>query len=400
MLINSLQCKRCLYRTNHPLGLILDAEGVCSGCKVHEEKDALDWNSRFQQLKKLSDSYKLKNSQGYDCIIPVTGGQDTFFTIHTVIHELGLNPLLVNFNRNFNSAIGVKNLATLRNVFNADFRQFTINPKIARKVVRTTLANLGTINWLSIAGQTSFPVRVASELKIPLIIWGAHQGVEQVGMFSHTDEVEMTSRYRKEHDLMGVDENSIFDFDPDFTHADLASLVYPSDDVLQRKEIRGIYLSNFMRWDPVAQHDFVHEKYGYLGKKTNRSYYEYDNPDCPVYMGFQDLLKVKRLGYGKVTDQLVRDIRHRRIKKSSALAIEEEYLAQTPDGMTKFAEWLGIPLRNLDSLVLASTSNFAHQILTENWRGKLMDSGPPNLDLDNCRAGLLDQDFTNIGKGL
>ena len=192
-----VQCRQCLYRSNHPLGLILDSEGVCSGCKVHEEKDFLDWDLRFQKLKRLTDSYKLKNSNSYDCIVPVTGGQDTFFIVHTVIHELGLNPLLVNFNRNFNSAIGIKNLAILRNSFLADFRQFTINPVVARKVVRTTLANLGTINWLSIAGQTSFPVRLASELGIPLIIWGAHQGIEQVGMFSHLDEVEMTSRYRK-----------------------------------------------------------------------------------------------------------------------------------------------------------------------------------------------------------
>jgi N-acetyl sugar amidotransferase len=395
-----LQCAWCLYRTNHPFGLTLDAEGVCSGCRVHEEKDNLDWVLRFQELKKLTSSYKLKGSQGYDCIVPVTGGQDTFFIVHTVIYDLGLNPLLVNFNRNFNSAVGIKNLATLRTVFQADFRQFTINPKIARKVVRTTLANLGTVNWLSIAGQTSYPVRLASELGIPLIIWGAHQGVEQVGMFSHIDEVEMTSRYRKEHDLMGVDENSIFKFNPDFSPSDIVSLVYPSDDSLQRHGIRGIYLSNFLRWDPVAQHGFVREKYGYHGRKASRSYYEYDNPDCPVYLGFQDLLKEKRLGYGKVTDQLVRDIRHKRIDKSTALAIEREYLGQTPQGITKFADWLGVPLRNLDTVLLANANDFANQILTENWRGGIVDSDAPIELLEDDQKCLLDQDFINIGKGL
>jgi N-acetyl sugar amidotransferase len=395
-----LQCIRCLYRTNHPLGLILDTEGVCSGCKVHEEKDSLDWELRFRELKKLTASYKLKNNHGYDCIVPVTGGQDTFFIVHTVIHDLGLNPLLVNFNRNFNSAIGIRNLATLRSTFLADFRQFTINPKIARKVVRTTLANLGTVNWLSIAGQTSFPVRLASELGIPLIIWGAHQGVEQVGMFSHIDEVEMTSRYRKEHDLMGVDETSIFKFDPDFSPSDIISLAYPSDDSLLRHEIRGIYLSNFIRWDPVAQHSFVREKYGYLGRKDNRSYYEYDNPDCPVYMGFQDLLKEKRLGYGKVTDQLVRDIRHKRIDKSTALATERKYFGQTPEGVYKFADWLGVPIRNLDTVLLANANDFANQILTENWRRGIVDSRATIESLEGDQKSLLDQDFINIGKGL
>ena len=41
-------------------------------------------------------------------------------------------------------------------------------------------------------------------MKIPLIIWGAHQGLEQVGMYSHLHNVEMTRRYRKDHDLFGV----------------------------------------------------------------------------------------------------------------------------------------------------------------------------------------------------
>jgi hypothetical protein len=332
--------------------------------------------------------------------VPVTGGQDSFFIVHTVIHELGLNPLLVNFNRNFNSATGIKNLAILRTKFPADFRQFTINPITARKVNRTTLANLGTVNWLSIAGQTSMPVRIASELGIPLVIWGAHQGIEQVGMFSHTDEVEMTSRYRKEHDLMGVDEAGIFEFDPDFKREDLSSLVYPSDELLKRNGTRGIYLSNFLRWDPVAQHEFVSKKYGYLGRKSNRTYYEYDNPDCPVYLGFQDFLKVKRLGYGKVTDQLVRDIRHKRIEKKSALAIEREYLKNSPEGLEDFARWLGISPKNLDPIVLSHGKDFAHQILTENWRHDLempsSSNGQPNSDGEP----LIDQDFTNIGKGI
>ena len=46
---------------------------------------------------------------------------------------------------------------------------------------------------------------MAVKFKIPLIVWGAHQGLDQVGMFSHPDEVEMTRKYRKEHDLMGLE---------------------------------------------------------------------------------------------------------------------------------------------------------------------------------------------------
>lgn len=57
-------------------------------------------------------------------------------------------------------------------------------------------------------------MQIAVKFKIPLIIWGVHQGIDQVGMFSHLDEVEMTRKYRKEHDLMGYEaEDLIDDFD-------------------------------------------------------------------------------------------------------------------------------------------------------------------------------------------
>ena len=36
-------CKKCLYSSLHPLGIIIDENGVCSGCKIHEEKDIIDW---------------------------------------------------------------------------------------------------------------------------------------------------------------------------------------------------------------------------------------------------------------------------------------------------------------------------------------------------------------------
>ena len=39
-------CKRCLYPENHPLNIVFDEHGVCSGCRIHEEKDVLDWNER------------------------------------------------------------------------------------------------------------------------------------------------------------------------------------------------------------------------------------------------------------------------------------------------------------------------------------------------------------------
>ena len=85
-------CKRCLYTAYHPLNITFDGAGVCSGCRVHEEKDRLDWVERAQKLKVICNEYKSKSGRNYDCIIPVSGARDSYFIVHTIKHVYGMNP--------------------------------------------------------------------------------------------------------------------------------------------------------------------------------------------------------------------------------------------------------------------------------------------------------------------
>ena len=87
-----------------------------------------------------------------------------------------------------------------------------INPINVKKITKYTLSEKGNFYWPVLAGQTVFPVQTAINFKIPLIIWGAHQGLEQVGMFSHTHEVEMSRRYRHDHDLFGIEPDQLIEY--------------------------------------------------------------------------------------------------------------------------------------------------------------------------------------------
>ena len=189
-------CARCLYSSLHPLHLTFDERGICSGCRIHEEKDQLDWTARGRKLAALLEGYRSKSQRNYDCIVPVSGARDSYFIVHTVKNVLGMNPLLVTYNKQYNTDVGIRNLANLRIKFDRDIMTLTVNPETVKKITRATLRRLGSIYWHCLAGQTVFPVAMAVKLKIPLIVWGAHQGLDQVGMFSHTDEVEMTRKYR------------------------------------------------------------------------------------------------------------------------------------------------------------------------------------------------------------
>ena len=97
-----------MYSTNHPLGLTLNDKGICSGCLIHEEKDKLDWSYRKAKIENIIKDYKRRNKKNYDCIIPVTGSQDSYYIVHLAKNILGLNPLLVSYNKYFNTPLGIK----------------------------------------------------------------------------------------------------------------------------------------------------------------------------------------------------------------------------------------------------------------------------------------------------
>jgi N-acetyl sugar amidotransferase len=348
---NTQFCKRCLYSSPHPLGLVIDNEGICSGCRIHEEKDTLDWSFRWNKLVDLVAPYRSRDGGNYDCILPVSGSQDSYFIVYVVKERLGLNPLLVSYNKYFNTPLGIRNLANLRIRFNCDILYQNVNPVSVKKITRSTLRQFGSIYWPILAGQTVFPVQTAVRYKIPLIIWGAHQGLEQVGMFSHEHEVEMTRRYRKDHDLMGYEADDLLSVFDTLKEQDIWQYRYPDDHDLNAIGVRGIYLGNYVRWDPKAQHELMVQKYQYGTAAFDRTFDCYDYVDCFNYMNLHDQLKLLKHGYSKVTDHACREIRHGRITREQGLRLVRQYEQVQPAYLPQFLEWLGVSERSLQFIL-------------------------------------------------
>ncbi len=407
-------CARCLYADSHPLGLQIDGEGICSGCRIHEEKDVLDWDDRWARLERLVEPYRNKSGSNYDCIVPVSGSQDSYYLVHLVKERLGLNPLLVSYNKYFNTPLGIRNLVNLRITYNCDILQQNINPVSVRKITRSTLRRFGSIYWPILAGQSVFPVQTAVRYRVPLIIWGAHQGLEQVGMFSHEHEVEMTRRYRKDHDLMGYEADDLLSVVDTLSERDIWQYRYPDDEALNRVGVRGIYLGNYVRWDPKAQHESMIEKHTYRSSEFHRTFDTYDFVDCWNYMDVHDLLKLHKHGYSKVTDHASREIRFGRLTREQGLHLVQEYEQAPSKHSDLFCEWLGTTQRGLRFILdqhrnpefwtQTSPGHFEfngwsqrHEAVEANYRGIVRDlpkfAATDSLDYDLGRR------YVVVGKG-
>lgn len=344
-------CKRCLYPANHPLNITFDLEGVCSGCRIHEEKDALDWQEREKKLERLFQQYRCKSQNNFDCVVPVSGARDSYFIVHTVRNVYKMNPLLVSYNKHYNTNVGIRNLAYLRTVFDCDIMTMNLSPEVVKKVTRHTLKKMGSMYWHCLAGSTVFPVQVAVRFRIPLIVWGVHQGCDQVGMFSHLDEVEMTRKYRKEHDLIGFEAEDLIDGTNGLSEEDVKSYFYPHDKDIDAVGVRGIYLSNYIRWDTKRQHELMIDSYGYETGPQQRTFDTYNDVDCFHYSGTHDYLKFLKYGYGKATDHACREIRLKRLTREEGIDLVEQYERKQPEDLGLLLKWLGMNEREFYACV-------------------------------------------------
>ena len=373
-------CKKCLYSEYHPLGITFDDKGICSGCQIHEEKNKLDWDSRYEKLKQIVNKYKNKNKNNYDCIVPVTGAGDSYFILHSV-KKLGLNPLVVTYNKYFNTSVGIRNLSNLRIKFDCDILYQNINPISVKKITKYMLSEFGNIYWPVLAGQTVFPVQMAINYNIPLIIWGAHQGIEQVGMYSYEHEVEMTRRYRHDHDLFGYEADDLITLNNNLTESDIWQYRYPSDNELNKFGIKGIYLNNFIRWDPLEQHIEMVNKFDFLPTSFQRTFDTYDHSDCFNYMNLHDYLKLCKHGYSKVTDHACREIRFGRINRDQGIHLVKKFELNKPENLDLFSNWVGINEEGLNFIINKNKNNFFWNELDVNkWKFKGLST---NLKMKN-----------------
>ena len=350
------QCKKCLYTDDHPLNLFIDNEGICSGCRVHEEKYKIDWEEKEKQLFNLIKEYKKLNNN-YDCIIPVSGSADSFFIVDYVVNKLNLNPLLVSYNNHSINKLGWQNLAILKTIFNLDHITKTTSPDDVKAITRLTMNKFSSIYWHIHAGKTVFPVQVAKHLEIPLIIWGENEATEQVGMYSYDSNIEMSRKYRREHILLGFEAEDLILMN-EISEECLEEYIYPDVFEINKYGIRGIYLSNYIKWDNFEQNKSVYQKYKFNIFNHSRTYDPYQNIDCYLYMTLHDVIKYNKCGYSKVLDHLTRDIRHKRINRIDAQKINNNISKNnfSEEILVNFCSWIEID----KSSFLSFLENYAY----------------------------------------
>ena len=164
-------CTRCCIPETQE-GVNFDDMGICTACQSSEEKMHIDWSERFKELRSILDNAKENAGANYDCVLPISGGKDSFFQAHVLVNIFGIKPLAVTFNQNWRSETGFYNLQRCLEVFNLDHLEFTPARQLVNRLAKKSLASIGDACWHCHAGVGAFPLQIATRFKIPLLVWG------------------------------------------------------------------------------------------------------------------------------------------------------------------------------------------------------------------------------------
>lgn len=320
-------CKKCVY-PEISVNNMFDDEGVCGACRVQEEFDLLTpdfWEKKEKKFVEIVEWAKQKATSNYDCIIPVSGGKDSYFQVHTAL-KYGLKPLLVTYHGNNYLPEGQRNLDRMRSKLNVDHLIFGPGVETLKKLNRIGFYKMGDMNWHGHAGIKTYPMHIAIQFKIPLVIWGEITWSIS-GMFSPDDYVEYNKRTVFEHDMRGYTWKDMLGGTEHLTEKDLVWLKFPSDEDIRNVGTRGIYIGNFFKWDP-NEHALQMQKlydFEFAAEPFERTYRTMSNLDDMHENGIHDYLKFIKFGYGRATDHASKDIRSGYMSRTEGVEIVRKY---------------------------------------------------------------------------
>jgi N-acetyl sugar amidotransferase len=319
-------CKKCLFPDTKP-DLCFDAEGICDAChsgeKRYNTEKGIDWEARAKEFESIIRQYRSKDGMKYDCIVPVSGGKDSFFQVYAMKHIHKMNPLAVTFFQYDQTTIGDFDLKILQQI-GVDHIGFTLNPKVSKKLAKKGYEIVGDCHWVSHTGIFTVPAKIAVNFNIPLLIWGENPQLEYGGPAAAKEKKVLDKRWRQEFaGMRGFREEDMAD--EDLPLSDLKALLYPSDEDLQRVGVTGLFYGYFFKWDYQKNMEFA-KTFGWkpLDKPWPGAWFNYENCDT----GFQDLhdhFKWVKYGFGRATDHVNMLIRKGELTREEGVQIVREY---------------------------------------------------------------------------
>ncbi len=346
-------CSRCVISNQRPNSAVefkhtkeskkatiaFDEQGVCDACRLADQKHtgAINWDDRDRELQELCDRHR-KNDGTYDCLVPGSGGKDSFYAAHILKHKYGMHPLTVTWAPHVYTDWGWKNFQAW---IHAGFDNYlcTPNGRVHRLLTRLAVENLFHPFQPFIFGQKVLAPKMAALFNIPLVFYGENEA--EYG----NPILDTTTAKRDYAYFTASDKNNVFlggtsvaDLVNKFgvEEYDLQPYMPGDPDVLEKKNIEVHYLGYYLKWHPQACYYYSVEHGGFQAspERTAGTYSKYNSIDDRID-DFHYYTTFIKFGIGRATYDAAQEIRSRDITREEGIALVKKFDGEFPE---RFAE--------------------------------------------------------------
>ena len=314
-------CKACFYPDPKP-DLFFNDAGICSACTAYRGRGTIDWKARQEDFLQIVEKTKQETvdlKRDYDCIIPVSGGKDSFYQVLTA-KKYGLKPLAVNAETCSLTDIGGLNLNAL-SMLGVDMITVSPDKLVRKKLNKYALETVGDISWPEHVLIFTVPLNIANKYGINIIIYGENPQNEYGGPENEQHATEL-KKYRWLSEFGGLNGLRVSDIINNgvATESQMAPYMYPKS-----SNASQIFLGQYFPWDGFNNYIVARD----VGMEVildvdSTSGYGYENLDN-YQTGIHDYFKYLKFGFGRCTDISNNHLRRGRMERSNALSKIKKY---------------------------------------------------------------------------
>lgn len=328
-----IRCRLCVIPDSRPDTQFED--GVCSACRSYQARRDIDWDARKRELGDLLE--RGRNTTGYDCIVPSSGGKDSTWQVLQVL-KMGARPLVVTATTCHLTGIGRLNIENLKRY--ATTIEVSPNKAVRAKLNRMGLEQVGDISWPEHSAIFTTPFRIAAALGIPIILYGENPQNQYGGPQGSEEARQMTARWVSEFGgFNGLRAADCAGFHGITMH-DMADYAMPSPEAIERAGVEAHFLGQYLPWDSHRNADESRAAGMVQVLPSHANLWHHENLDN-AQTGIHDHSMYRKYGYGRLAAQAAVDIRAGRMTREHAME-----LVRWRDG-TFPEEYMGTPLKDI-----------------------------------------------------
>ncbi len=387
-------CKRCVISNQRPSSTVefknnadskketihLDEEGVCDACRFAEKKNTgIDWEKRDAELRALCDKYRSKDGS-YDCLVPGSGGKDSFMAAHLLKYKYGMNPLTVTWAPHIYTTWGWKNFEAW---IQAGFDNYLMTPngRTHRLLTRLAVENLLHPFQPFILGQKSLAPKMALLFNIPLVFYGENEAEYGNAVADNASALRDFKYFSSDNDSeIYLGGTSIKDLKEKYgvERGELEPYLPADPTKLEKLGMQVHYLGYYVKWRPQEAYYYASEHGGFEAspERTPGTYSKYNSIDDRID-DFHYYTTFLKFGIGRATYDAAQEIRNNEITREEGVALVKRFDGEWPE---RFADEIFKYLSINEKEFPFAYKAFIHPEMTKEYFTELSDKfRPPHL---------------------